>query len=301
MTPPRPAQMTETEYRAYPALSSSNLSAFYNKGIYSPDHALMKIEFKSYFEYGHQLETMLRDAVKGTYTFHERFYLSQVDGKMPDEMIGWIDNQEDLSSKYVHNKDGSLSGTHKVKHAFLDEAIHNPGKIPVSKSDGELLKRHTENMLKMEYLGAKVGDILSRAEWQVPIIFTDYDGLEKKALVDFMVDLGGEYLLGDIKTAASFQKFTHMVRDRYFIQDLLYTNSINVARGMCNGMVFFVASKEAPFLCQPFTIDYGGTDFKAAALEEFYSLCAAYKQWSDNGRYPRGYLPLDIIKRYPKI
>jgi hypothetical protein len=296
-----PAQMTEEQYRAYPALSSSNLSAFYNKGTYSPDHALMTVEFKSYFEYGHQLETMIRDAVKGTDTFHDRFYITELEGKMPDEMIGWIDNKEDLAEKYVYTQKGDLSGTYKTRHAFLDEAMKNPGKIPVSKSDGELLKRHTENMLKMEYLGAKVGDILAKAEWQVPIIFKDYDDLEKKALVDCLVDLGGEFLLADIKTAASFQKFGFMIRDRYFLQDLLYTNAVNVTMGMCNGMVFFVASKEAPFLCQPFTIDYGGTDFKAAALEEFYDLCRAYKEWSDNGRHPRVYLPLTIIKRYPKI
>ncbi|RJR07926.1 hypothetical protein C4588_06155 [Candidatus Parcubacteria bacterium] len=293
--------MNETEYRAYPALSSSNLSAFYNKGIYSPDHALMTVEFKSYFEYGHQLETMIRDAVKGTDTFHDRFYITELDGKMPDEMIGWIDNKEDLSEKYVYTQKGDLSGTCKTRHAFLDEAMKNPGKIPVSKADGELLKRHTENMIRMEYLGAKVGDILAKAEWQVPIIFKDYDDLEKKALVDCLVDLDGEFLLVDIKTTASFQKFGFMIRDRYFIQDLLYTNGVNIARGMCTGMVFFVASKEAPFLCQPVTIDYGGTDFKAAALEEFYDLCRAYKEWSDAGRRARGYLPQTIIKRYPKI
>jgi len=260
----------------------------------------MTVEFKSYFEYGHQLETMLRDAVKGTDTFHDRFYITELEGKMPDEMIGWIDNKEDLSEKYVYTQKGDLSGTYKTRHAFLDEAMKNPGKIPVSKSDGELLKRHTENMLKMEYLGAKCEDIFAKAEWQVPIIFNDYDDLEKKALVDNLLDLGDEYLLGDIKTAASFQKFGFMIRDKYFIQDLLYTNAVNVARGMCNGMVFFVASKERPYLCQPWQVDYGDIDWRIKTIEQYRELCVEYQQWRNAGRPPKGWLPLGMTKFYPK-
>jgi hypothetical protein len=220
---------------------------------------------------------------------------------MPDDLIRWIDNGDDLTEYYVYTKGGDLSKTYKTRHAYLDEAIKNPGKIPVSKQDGELLKRHTENMLKMQYLDASVEDILSSsAHWQVPIVFTDYDGLKKKALVDCLVDLGGEYLLIDIKTAAGFKKFGNMLRDRYWIQDILYTNAVNIEMGDCNGMVFFVASKEAPFLCSPFAIDYGGIDYRSAAIIEFNELCEAYQKWDKAGRHSKGWLPLQTVKHYFK-
>ncbi len=301
MTPPKPeTQMTEKEYRAHPAQNFSSLSAFYNKGIYSPDHALMKIEFKSYFEYGKMYEAMLQDAVKGTDTFGERFYFTELPNKMPDDLIKWIDNGDDLEQYFEYKKDGGRSATFKGRHAYLDEALKNPGKIPVSKPDCEMLKRHTENMLKMEYLDAKVSDILAAAEWQKPIIFTDYDGIEKKALLDCFVDVGGKFLNPDIKTTADIKRFSYMMRDKYWIQDLLYTDAVNIEYGDCDGMVFFVASKEPPFLCQPMVVDYGGVDFRSQMREEFFELSAAYKKWNDAGRYPKGWLPLDSVKKYPK-
>lgn len=292
--------MNEKEYRAYPAINYSSLASYYNKGTYSPDHALMKIESKSYFEYGKMFETLLQDLVKGTDEFGKRFYFSKLTNNMPENLIKWIDEEHDLTQYYEYTKAGKLSGTYKGRHAYLDEALKNPGKIPVSLKDAESLKRHTENMLNMEYLDAKVEDILSNAEWQKIIIFKDYDDLEKKALIDCFVDLGGYYLIPDIKTAANFQKFGYMARDKYWIQDILYTNAVNIEYGPCESMPFFVASKEAPFLCQPFSIDYGGVDFRSQMVEEFFELSKSYKEWSDGGRIKRGWLPLDSIKKYPK-
>jgi len=293
--------MNEKEYRKHPGLNFSSLAAFYNKGIYSPDHALLKIEYKSYFEYGKQFETMLQDATSGSKEFQKRFYQSSCQGKMPDEMISWIDNKEDLEQFYKINKDGSRSKTCKVKHAYLDEAQDNPGKIPVSVKDWDMLQRHTENMLNMYYLDAKVEDILKDAQWQVPIVFTDYDGFEKKALFDCLVDLGGnQFILIDIKTTANFKQFFWMVKEKYFIQDLHYTKAVNIEKGDCENMVFFVASKEAPFLCSPFVVDYGGIDFKSAANNEYMDLCEAYNKWDKTGRKPKGWLPMQTIKHYIK-
>lgn len=294
-----PSQMTEEEYRKYPAMNFSSLASFYNKGVYSPDHALMKFQFKSYFEYGKMFETMLQDAIQGTDVFGERFYFTDLKKAMPDELIEWIDNNENLSDKYVYTKKGDLHGTYKNRHAYLDEAQKNPGKIPVAKKDGELLKRHVGNMLKMNYKGAKVGDLLAQALWQVPIVWTDEDG-DKKALIDCLLLLDSEAILIDIKTAAGFQKFGYMLRDRYMIQDIHYTNGVNEAFGYCEQMVFFVASKEAPFLCQPWTMDYGGIDGRVAAIEEYNELCAAYQKWVDGGRHPKGWLPLQSMKYYMK-
>lgn len=299
MTPPRPQQMTEQEYREYPAMNFSSLAAYNNKGVYSPDHALMKIEFKSYFEYGKMFETMLQDAVKGTSEFQDRFFKSTVSGSMPDDMIKWIDEGEDLESHIKYNKDGiTRNGSCKTKHAFIDEAMANPGKIPVSTQDWDMLERHVGNMLKMEYLDAKVEDILAAAEWQVPIVWNE-DGFEKKALVDCLVNLGDEYLPVDIKTTANFKQFMYMLRDKYIWQDIHYTEGINATHGVAMKMVFFVASKEAPFLCQPWSVDYGDADFRVTAIEKYRELCEAYHKWDQAGRYPKGWLPLQTTKFYP--
>jgi len=293
--------MSEQEYRKYPALNFSSLAAFYNKGVFSPDHALMKMEYKSYFEYGKMFENMLQDAVSGTNEFEKRFFQTEVAGKMPDEMISWIDNEDDLEQYYKINKDGSRSKTCRVKHAFLDEAMNNPGKIPVSIKDWDMLQRHTENMLRMYYLDTKVEDMLTDAKWQVPIVFTDYDDLEKKALVDCLVDLGGnQFIIVDIKTTANFKQFFWMTKDKYFIQDLHYTKAVNIKYGDCENMVFLVASKEAPYLCSPFVVDYGGIDFKSAANNEYMDLCEAYSKWDKAGRKPKGWLPVQTVKHYFK-
>ena len=156
-------------------------------------------------------------------------------------------------------------------------------------------------MIKMEYLGVKVGDILAKAEWQVPIIWTDeVDGLKRKALLDCIVNLGDEYLVIDIKTAASFQKFMFMLRDKYVWQDIHYVEGVNAVMGPAMQMVFFVASKEAPCLCQPWTIDYGDINWRIAAIEEYRKLCLAYNEWCKIGRPSKGWLPLQTTKYYPR-
>lgn len=297
-------KMSEAEYRNYQALNFSSLANYYNAGVYSPDHALMKVEYKSYFEYGHQFETMLQDAVKGTNEFEKRFFKSTVSGKMPDDLIKWIDEGEDLETKFVYTKKGDRSETHKTRHAFLDEAMANPGKIPVSTQDWDMLNRHTENMLKMQYLNAKVEDILSAGEWQVPIVWNDGE-FEKKALVDCLVDLGGEYLPIDIKTTAGFKQFSYGLRDRYWIQDILYCEGITYVHGPAMQMVFFVASKEAPCLCQPWVIDYDGATkdgvpYRISALETYNDLCRSYSKWVKAGRFPKGWLPLGSVKKFPR-
>lgn len=291
------AQMSEQEYREYPALNFSRLAAYYNKGIYSPDHALMTIEYKSYFEYGKMFETKMQDAVQGTDEFSKRFFKSEASGKMPDSLIQWIDEKEDLSSKYKLNKDGSKSKTSKTLHAFLNESLSNAGKIPVSTEDWEMLERHVDRMLKMHYMGLKVRDILEAAEWQVPIVWKDERGLEKKALIDCLAELEDGYLACDIKTTAGFDRFKWMIRDKYWIQDVHYSEGVTIALGPCMQMPFLVASKEAPYLCQPWTVDYDGPDAKVAAVEEYNLLCESFSKWDGK---PKGWLPMTSQPLYLK-
>lgn len=290
--------ITEEEYRKYPGISFSNLAAFWNKGIYSPDHALMKTEFKSYFEFGKMFETLIQDQATGSTMFQERFFQSKVDAKMPDDLIKWIDNKEPLDSFYVYTQKGDLSGTYKTRHAFLDEAQAEPGKIPVSTGDWTLLHTLVDRMMNMKYSDVRVGDILSNANFQVPIAWTsDIDGLKKKALIDCLVEIGGEFYPFDIKTTAGFKQFGYVLSDKYWIQHTHYVEGVNDCFGLCMSMPFLVASKEAPFLCQPWDIDKETTDMEAMHAE-YHQVCEAYVKWLADGRKPKGFLPLTKKKLY---
>jgi len=293
---------TEEEYRKYPALSSSKLAQYYHDGIYSPDHALMKLEFKSYFEFGNMFETLLQDTVKGTHDFDDRFFISGVSGAIPDKLIQWIDTKEDLESHIKLNKDGSRSKTAKTMHSFIDSCLDNPGMIPVSVEDYDLLMMLVERMCEMSYpcTDTKIGDLLSKAEWQVGIKWNDdITGLKKKALIDCIIDLGGVFLLIDIKTAADEKRFGYRLSDHYFIQDLHYTEGVEqiigpLAHEMMQ-MLFLVAFKAKPYVCQPWTVEYGDMDWKIKALQEYEELCRSYAKWDGN---PRGWLPMKSKKLY---
>jgi len=299
---------TEEEYRKHKALNFSKLGSYYHEGIYSPDHALIELEFKSYFEYGKMFETLLQDTVKGTKDFDKRFFISGVSGAIPEKLIQWIDEKEDLESHIVYNKpkkDGSVerSKTHKIMHAFIDECLDNPGMIPVSIEDHEMLKMHVERMCEMPYPGynVKTGDLLSKAEWQVGIKWKDDYGLEKKALIDAIVDIGGEYILFDIKTAADEKRFSYRLADYYWIQDMQYTEGVQEVIGMLAydmmQMLFLVAYKDKPYVCQPCMVDYGNTDQRIIAIEEYKDLCESFSKW--NGK-PIGWLPMKTKKVYLK-
>lgn len=290
--------ISEKEYRKLPGLNFSKLAAFYNKGINSPDHALLEVKFKSYFEFGKMFETLIQDMAKGSNEFEKRFFQSTVKGNMPDDMIRWIDEKEDLEQFYVWTKKGDLSKTFKTRHDFLDEAQENPGKIPVSTKDWDLLQRLTENMMKMPYQGVPVGDLLAKADFQVPLRWKDeITGLEKKALVDCLLDLGSEFIPFDIKTTADFRRFSYMLRDKCFIQNFQYVEGVNACCGPAISMPFLVASKEAPFLCQSWLCDFGDSEWACNAHDTYQQLCRDYAAWDGK---PRGYLPLQRQKFYFK-
>jgi len=293
--------MTEHEYRKSPGLNFSSIAAYYNGGAYSPDHALMRFGLKSFFEYGKAFETMLQDAVKSTNEFEKRFFRSTVSGKMPDDLIKWIDTGDDLENRIVLKKDGTRNMQKKTLHAFLDEAMAHPGQIPLPSNDFAMLKQHTDRMLNMHYRDARVGDILAAGQWQVPIIWIDEDsGLAKKALVDCLVDLGGDFLPVDIKTTAGFGAFRGMLRGKYWIQDIWYCEGVAATKGPTMPMVFFVASKEVPYLCQPWTIDYSDPGLRDIAIEDCRALCLSYQAWADAGKPSKGWLPEQSIKYYSR-
>ena len=89
-----------------------------------------------------------------------------------------------------------------------------------------------------------------------------------------------------------------MAKKKYWIQEIHYVEGVNECMGHCDSMTFLVASKEAPHLCQPLFVDYGGIDYMLAAKEEYRELCESYKKWADSGRHPKGWLDLQPVKFY---
>jgi hypothetical protein len=287
---------TEKQYRAAPGLNYSNLSRFNQ----SQDHCLMPFEHKSYFEFGHQFEQLLQDACTGSTTFSERFFYCNVDGALPDDLIFLIDSGADLTLEYVYNKpdkkgNRKLSGMYKKRHAFLDAALENPGKIPVSKTDNEKLKIMIENMINMEYLNISVGELLSKAQWQVPVYWEDDQWHKKKALVDCLVEIDGTNYPLDVKTCANFNRFYGNLSHGYWIQALHYAEGVKSLGKPIKPMTFLVASKEAPYLSKPIMIDWN--DYKMA-LNKYQGICSRYLRWETDGRPSKGFLPLERKKIY---
>ncbi len=276
------------KYRNSKGINFSKIAAYYNKGTYSPDHALMDIKYKSYFEYGKMFETMLQDQIQGSDAFGQQFYRSKLESKMPDKLIEWI-KEDDLTEHYVFTAAGNFNNTYRNRHAYLDEAEDNPGKIPVSVPDFKMLETHTKHMLAMRFLGKSVSKLLEQGKWQVPIFWEDDNSIEKKALIDCLV-IDADPVVIDIKTTANFKQFAWLLNDKYFLQDIHYMEGVcEQIKQTDNRMVFFVASKEPPYLCQPWMAEYQSMK---NVMEEYNDLCAAYEIWVSEGRKPKGWLPL---------
>ena len=270
----------EKEYRSAPGLNSTFLAQFYE----SQDHALLKTPHKSHFETGHIFEDMVRDACKGTTFFKDRYFVSSVtSGGIPDELMPWIEKGVDLETKYVYTTKNERHRTYKTRHAYLDECLNNPGKYPISLYDYDMLSIMLCNFLDMELFGATMLDVLSQAEFQVPIYWEER-GIKKKALADAVLCLGATYMF-DIKTSANPVQLRQMMNNKYWIQKEHYTEGGKAEYGNIEEFVFLVAYKEDPFLCEPIEI-CGDTSF------EYNDLCARAMTWLGDGKPNKGYLPL---------
>jgi hypothetical protein len=287
----------EQRYRVHPGMNYSLIADFYQ----SPDHALMEREPKAYFEVGNVFETLLFDAVTGGHTFADRFFVGR-DSTPPDKLLQWLAEGVNLEDQRTYNKDGSLSKKHGNIHAWIDACLENPGKTPISQVDFDMCRRLVDNMLKIE--DPTIGplkDILSACEWQAPMFWEDG---EKKALADCLISVGGETWVFDIKTAASFGHFVSMMRSRYWIQDIHYTEGANAVYGGCKTpMIFLVAEKKEPFLCQMFTamplepseIDL---EYRQKAIFAYQETVGRYREWNAEGRPAVGWKPMEVVRLY---
>ena len=274
-------KMSEQDYRKAKGINYSSMAQF----SISQDHALLPFKHKSYFEIGKMFETLLQDTCTGSEHFTEKYFLCEIASKMPDDLISLIESGADLNEEYEYNKDGvTLNGKKKSKHAYLDECIkHKKGLFPVPIWMNDMLLILVENMLKMELLGATVFDILSKAEWQVPV-FWEKNGIQKKALLDAVLILGDETFVFDIKTAANEYQFNQMSNKKYWVQKFHYSEGCEEVYGNVQCFTFLNAYKEAPYLCEPVNLE-GDRGF------EYDELCRKYLQWLVDGRPEKGYLP----------
>ena len=294
--------MPEKDYRQLPAQNYSSLADFNE----SQDHALIVKPGKSYFEEGTAFELLIEDRAKGSNKFAERFFLADAPGNMPDDLVGWIENKEDLKSKYKWNKPDKitkeivLNGKHKRCHAWLDECQRVPGKMPMGTDQVEMLDKMVNNFMAMkplEDIGVEetLEQILPIAHFQVPIIW--YVGkMRKKALVDCMVETDTAVYVFDIKTAANIKKFFQMARERYWVQEVHYSSGLG---RLCPGKDihwrFLVAPKVEPWVAEPSCMDKTSMDM---AWGRYSNLCEDYQEWLDDGKPPKGWKSLETFKVY---
>jgi hypothetical protein len=275
---------TEAEYRQHPGLNYSKLSQFYE----SQDHALLQTPPKAIFEIGHIFEDMVQDACKGTSLFKDRYFVCDTKGKMPDELMRWIESCEDLSTKIIYNKDGvTPSGHHKSRHAFIDACLDNPGKYPITQYDSDMLCIMRDNMLSTEVFGSTVLEMLADSEFQIPVTWETH-GILKKALFD-AVYVDSDYVISfDIKTSANQTTFNRFAREKYWIQKEHYSEGAVHEWGRINGFCFLAGYKEDPFLCEPIQI-------KGDKSYDYEALCNDYMKWAREDKPQKGYLPMRDI------
>jgi len=283
-------EMSVKEYRAADGLNYSLLADFKE----SQDHALKEREPKSYFEFGTAFELLVQDYATGTNHFKERFFLTTARGEMPSNIAEWVETGIDLSDKYNLNKDGSRSKTSKRLHAWLDDCVENPGLMPMSQDEFAKISIMLENFWKMEVYGHNLRDLLAVADFQVPI-FWEMHGIKKKGLLDVLILTDDKTYPFDIKTTANIPQFVTMYRKKYSIQDLHYTEGVQVVLGESEPMMFLASSKEDPFLAQPFGMD---SESRGWAIEKYHELCHNCNDWIQAGKPAKGWKSFESIKIY---
>jgi hypothetical protein len=268
-------------YRQATGINYSALADFSQ----SQDHALLKKDDKAAFQLGHAFESILRG------DFEKNYAVS--DFNIPDEIYAAVKKNENLDDYEILTKSGERHKKYASRHAAIDFFKSHPGKKIISEVDRNILRIMAKNLLKAEYRGVKIKDILSRAKWNTPIFWDD-----KKAELDCYIELRDEILLFDIKTAASFGQFRQMLKSRYWIQDHHYSEGCEEYFGkQCKKMVFFVATKERPYLAQAISIDDESREY---GRMKYLELCERYRDWVADGKPEKGWLEAEEVKVFIK-
>jgi len=284
-------------YRDRPGLNYSTLARFYQ----GPDFALLDVEPKSYFEIGNSLELALQDRAQGTDTWHDRFFEAESAGTIPEKLVKWIEDDEDLTTKYTFNKDGETRNKKYSRiHDWLDECIAHPGKIPMGKTEQDMVGRMLRSILAMEIEGVPFTDVLPDCMFQVPL-YWESRGIQKKALLDIVYQTEDLTYIWDLKSAANFSMFKRMLRQKYWIQYIHYTEGAARYFKGVRPMNFLVASKSTEDLNHAMEVEVD----RGLEMENFYDLQQEYENltteylaWVDGGKKPKGYRDKETVFIY---
>jgi len=315
-----------------PGQSSGKLSDFRNAGDYSPDNVLENERLEKSgerwqfaFERGNALEAMCFDLTHDTRTFFDRFFISEQDNEPPDE-IGRIianrdvtEHEEKLKSLIVLNNpdkngDQKRNATYKKRHAYIDECLAAPGKMPMSQTDYKILKELSEKMADLQLpdwypFAEKVGYVWERCLWQEPIYWereirkrSELWRIKKKALCDNLLLASGCAILMDIKYSATHDNAMRMMRSKYWLQGAHYQEGVSGKYSF--GQVDIWNGTNLGALPMLFVVGIGPEKGKPATAtikqvddrdlekcrEEYQRVSMAYHEWEKSGRLPVGRL-----------
>jgi len=300
-----------SEYRQHGGINYSSLADFYD----GPDIALMRLaerRMSQEMAIGNAFEAVLLDTLSGKDPvygeFGKGFFVHS--GNIPASYNpAWIESAANLGQFYIYNKKAkkdespALNGTYKALHAILDACQEHPGCYPIAADEFAMLCQMAVNMLKTEFIypelrsgqtvRGKVGDFFTMCTFQQPLYWSD-----KKALPDAYITRSADNatLVFDLKTSASMSQGRAMVKSRYWIQDIHYTEGLSAVKsGHTFPMIFLFAEKKPPFLCQALTIDSQSREY---AMQAYKSLVSEYHDWKTSGCPARGYRNPESIKLY---
>lgn len=279
--------MTNRKYREHPGINYSSLADWHQNRCL-PTARAMKPEYV----FGHAFEALIQDIARGTTAYNDGYFSADPAKSIPEEIYQALEDGADLDALYVRTKSGAVNGQYKARHGWIDACLANPGKVPLTVEDDAAIRKMAENFMAMEVDGVgRVSDILPHCQFQEPIFWSD-----KKCLCDCLISTsdGAAYLF-DIKTAASIGHFVSMLKSRYWIQDLHYSEGVNAEIGECERMIFLVATKSEPFVCQSFGIH---PDSRLNLHRKYLNLVNDFRDWKESGAVPVGFKPFEDVYVY---
>jgi len=287
--------MTTAKYIKYNALSFSTLKninicgAFNKHQKQQPTTNTMKI--------GNIFEDVLLSTIGQHKQFNKRYYL--YDGNFPKEtpeIYNQIKNHDFMMENHIrYTKSGDIYKSDLIKFNLLTHMAEYFPRYPVSIQDYNNLKQMANNLLELEIsiFDEKIPIVnllqSDNAQFQVPL-YWENNGIEKKALLDFMTIIkidGKDFAIAiDFKTVGNIFGWQYELKKTYYLQDRHYIEGLKFCYPKLEVypiMPFACVQNQAPFLVQENKLDYDENILLTADLA-YISALTRWEQWQDNGR-----------------